>query len=360
MSQLTVLCVGDAMIGSDAFAAACTQIIRAERIELRQWLGSDKAELQRQRVLVERGGASAVPLPENVIDAGKDIEVLLAHYAPVSTQMMDCLPRLRIIGIARGGIENVDLSAATKRNILVFNVTGRNAHAVSDFAIGLMLAELRNIARSHQALVQGEWRKNFRSEPHQLEGKHVGIVGLGRIGTLVAQKLQGFEVKLAGYDPYVSEAHFLAARVQSLPLPDLLSASDIVTIHARLSESTRGLIGRGEFAVMKAGAILINTARAGLIDTAALTDALQTGRIAGAALDVFDEEPLPASSALLRLPNVTLTSHIAGTTVEVRERTPYLLCQNIQRFLAGNGRDNLLNPEVAERLGDDHWRALLR
>jgi D-3-phosphoglycerate dehydrogenase len=356
---LKVICVGDAMIGADTFAAASEEILAASRVQCRQWLGSDKAELQRQRVLVERGGPGAVPVPGNVTDPGGDFDILLAHYAPVSAAMMDAFPKLQVIGIARGGVENVDLNAATERGILVFNVSGRNAHAVSDFAVGLMLAELRNIARSHQALHEGEWKKKFHSHPRQLEGKQVGIIGFGKIGTLVAQKLKGFEVKLVAYDPFATAEHFNSAAVQPLALLDLLSSSDIVTVHARLSEKTRALIGKEQLAAMKPGAILINTARAGLIDTLALIEALQTGQIAGAALDVFEDEPLPAASPLLKLDNVTLTSHLAGTTVEALERTPYLLCQNIQRFLAGRSEENLLNPQVAERLGDDHWRALL-
>jgi D-3-phosphoglycerate dehydrogenase len=344
------------MIGADKFASACAELLAPVRVQSCHWLDDDKAKLQSERVLIERGGPDAVPVPQSVLEHRGDHAILLAHYAPVSSTVMDLFPNLRLIGIARGGVENVDVNAATQRSVIVFNVSGRNAHAVSDFAVGLILAELRNISRSHLSLGRGEWKKSFANIPHQLQGRQVGIVGLGRIGMLVARKLSGFEVKLASYDPYASVEQFRSAGVQALPLAELMATSDVITVHARLSDNTRGLIGRAEIASMKPGAILVNTARAGLIDGQALLEALQNHRIAGAALDVFEEEPLPPSHPFLRLDNVTLTTHLAGTTAEALDNTPYLLCQNIGNFLADHKHENVLNPEVIPKLGDSLWR----
>jgi D-3-phosphoglycerate dehydrogenase / 2-oxoglutarate reductase len=349
------LCIGDAMITPDKFAAACSELLNPIDVQTTMWLGDDKAELQRERVLVERGGPDAVPLPEVVARLRMDPSLLLVHYAPVSKKMMSLFPNLRLIGIARGGIENVDLEAANERNILVFNVSGRNAHAVSDFAVGLILAELRNIARSHLALFRGEWKKNFANQPHQLEGLAIGIVGLGKIGGLVARKLSGFDVTLSAYDPYASYEQFESSRARSISLQELMTTSDVVTIHARLTENTRRLIGKKEIAAMKRTSILVNTARSGLVDTEVLLDALESRQIAGAALDVFDDEPLPPSSPFLKLDNVTLTSHLAGTTVEALDRTPYLLCRNIHNLLAHRSTENLVNPQVLARLQGSLW-----
>jgi D-3-phosphoglycerate dehydrogenase / 2-oxoglutarate reductase len=357
MASLKALCIGDAMIGAPKFADACSKLLSPIEVKSCTWLGDDKAELQRERVLVERGGPNAVPIPQSVVGHRGKCSILLAHYAPVSAAVMDLFSGLRLIGIARGGVENVDLQAATERNVAVFNVTGRNAQAVSDFAVGLIIAELRNICRAHAALVRGGWKKDFSRPPRQLQGKQVGIVGLGKIGMLVARKLSGFDVKLVAYDPKLSLKQLAAAGVKAVSLAELMATSDVVTIHARLEESTRGLIGRIEIAAMKPDAVLVNTARAGLIDTQALLEALENRRIGGAALDVFDAEPLPSGHALLKLDNVSLTSHLAGTTVEALSNTPYLLCENIRNFLVHREHANVLNPEVIPNLGDDLWRA---
>jgi D-3-phosphoglycerate dehydrogenase len=343
-----VLCVGDAMIGPDRFVAACRELFPETQPAGAQWLGQDKAALQLERLKVEKGGPAAVPVPAFDFAELKDCEMLLVHYCPVSSELIGLLPKLRIVGVARGGVENIDVEGATAKGILVFRVEGRNAQAVSDFAIGLIIAELRNIARSHLALREGRWRKEYVNSGYscQLQGKQIGIVGLGKIGSLVAKKLRGFEVKTVGYDPFVDASCFQESGVRKVELPELMSASDVVTIHARLSAATRHLIGHPEIQTMKPTAILVNTARAGLVDEAALAEALQTRQIGGAALDVFDQEPLPPNHPYLSLDNVTLTSHLAGTAVEVLQRSPYLLCEGIQDHLSHRKAATLVNPEA--------------
>ena len=331
------------MIDSGRLATACLKLILDAHVDECMWLGGDKTELQKERIKVEKAGPGAVPMPESVREKAGDIEIILVHYCPISSALMSFFPKLKIIGVARGGAENVDLKAATGKGILLFRVAGRNAHAVSDFAIGLMLSELRNIVRSHLALRSGHWRKEFLNSPHQLEGKQVGIVGVGAVGSLVAKKLSGFGVRLVGYDPALDSARFAQLGVTPMELGELMKTSDVVTLHARLTPDTQRMIGRREIWSMKPEAILVNTARAGLIDGDALVEALETRRIGGAALDVFDPEPLPSRHPLLLLDNVTLTSHLAGTTVEALDNAPRLLCQIIRDFLHDRKIEGLAN-----------------
>jgi D-3-phosphoglycerate dehydrogenase / 2-oxoglutarate reductase len=348
---MKILCVGDAMIPPGNFGAACAEVLKdyAPEVHLTDWLGiTDKAHLQNERIKVEKGGPGAVPIPENVRGMIADYEVLLVHYCPVAQALMEAAPRLKIIGITRGGVENIDVAAATRRGIPVVKISGRNAQAVSDFAIGLMLAEMRNIARSHVGLLSGKWRKEFVNVSWlpQMSGKTVGLVGLGKVGALVARKLSGFGVKVQGYDPFVNPDFLGGLNVELVDLDRLMATSDIVSIHARLTAANRGLIGAREIALMKPTAILVNTARAGLVDEEALLSALQHRSIGGAALDVFGTEPLPAAHPFLTLDNVTLTSHLAGTTVDALTRSPYLLCEEVRRFLQTGRSGEIVNPPI--------------
>lgn len=344
---MKILCVGDAMIPAERFGAACTDIFKdyAPEVQLTHWLSiTDKTYLQNERIKVEKGGPSAVPIPENVRKMIEDRELLLVHYCPVASQLIEAAPKLKVIGIARAGIENIDLAGASQRAIPVIKIRGRNAQAVSDFAIGLMLAEMRNIARSHAGLLAGEWRKEFvnGSWLPQMNGKTVGLVGLGKVGSLVAHKLSGFGVRVLGYDPFVRPEELGGLSIELVPLDRLMATSDVVSIHARLTPTSRGLIGARQISLMKPTAVLVNTARAGLVDEEALLEALQNKRIGGAALDVFGVEPLPHTHPLLKLDNVTLTSHLAGTTVDALKQSPYLLCEEIRRFLqTGRSSENV-------------------
>ena len=346
---MRIVVVGDARIGSEVLVEAC-KLLSAFHPEVRamNWLGDDKLDLQRQRLQVERRGPASVPTPRGLVEAVSDCELLLVHYCPVSKEVIDAAPHLRIVGTCRVGWENVDAERATERGIAVFHILGRNAEAVSDFAIGLMLAECRNIARSHLSLMEGTWRKDFPNSAHvpELAGKTVGLVGFGHIGQLVAKKLAGFGVTLLVYDPFVPEAIVAAAGGSAVPLDALMAASDFVSLHGRLTPQSAGMIGEEQIALMKPTAYLINTARAALLDEEALVRALEARRIAGAALDVFGTEPLPPESPLRRLDNVTLTSHLAGTTRETAERSPRMLVEGIREFLAGGEPVSIVNPEA--------------
>jgi D-3-phosphoglycerate dehydrogenase len=258
---------------------------------------------------------------------------------------------LKAIGVARGGWENIAVEAATERGVAVVHIVGRNANAVAEHTVGLILSEMRNMARSHCGLQSGVWI-NREIDPlacFELAGKTLGLVGFGAIGQLVARRLAGFELRTLAYDPFVSPVETRAAGAEPASLDGLLRQSDVVSLHARLSPETEGLIGRHEMALMKPTAYLINTARAGLVDEGALVEALQQKQIAGAALDVYWREPLPADDPLLGLGNVTLTTHLAGTTLEALHNSIDLVIQGVLDYVQHGASGWVVNPERSVR-----------
>ncbi len=204
---MNILCIGDAMIRGSQFKKACAEFsIQNNSIMVNDW-EDDWDRLQHRRLVIEKQGPDAEPVLPMIQHADKQTEMLLVLFAPVSAEAMDALPHLRVIGAARAGMENVNIQAATERGILVHHIMGRNAHAVSDFTIGLLLAEARNIARAHTAIQQGRWRKTFVNSDiiPEISGKTLGLVGFGYIGQLVAQKLVGFNLDVLVYDPVSDE-----------------------------------------------------------------------------------------------------------------------------------------------------------
>lgn len=359
-SKLKALVVGDAMILGSEFKMAAQKY-------LGNFVGDLKAgdwepnwqRLQARRLEVEKKGPEIEEVDELIKEAGKDAELLAGLFVPISSKVFDAMPKLRIAGVSRAGLENVNVKEATERGILVFNIEGRNAEAVSDFAVGLMLSECRNIGRAHFAIKTGSWRKEFSNSNWvpELKGKNIGIVGFGYIGRLVAQKLSGFGVNCLVYDPFVNPEDVKEAGCVLVDKETLFKESDFITLHARMSESTKNMVGEKELGLMKPTAYLINTARAGLVDEKALISALQEGRIAGAGLDVFLDEPLKADSAFLTLDNVTLSTHIAGTTKEALTRSPEILMEDIAKLLAGQKARFIINKEVLEQPEFKAWLA---
>ncbi|AEE92268.1 Phosphoglycerate dehydrogenase [Tepidanaerobacter acetatoxydans Re1] len=355
--KMKALLVGDAMIPVEGFEKATRKYLSdyVEEIYAYNW-EENWDRLQERRLIVEKNGPEVedvLPFIEKAIDA----EMLLGLFVPVSKRNMDLMPNLKIVGVARAGLENVNVKEATRRGIIVFNVRGRNAEAVSDFAVGLMIAECRNIARAHHAIKNGIWRKEFSNSDWtpELNGKTVGLVGFGYIGKLVAKKLSGFGVNIIIYDPFVKKEKVEELGFRHVDKDTLFRESDFISLHARLSKDTKNLVSEKELSLMKPTAYLINTARAGLIDQEALTNALKNKKIAGAGLDVFWEEPLPENSEFLELDNVTLTTHIAGTTKEALTRSPELLVRDIEKFLSEGKADFIINPEVLEKENVKKW-----
>ncbi len=363
MSKLSSILLGDAMIPSAGFKGAWEKYLSefGDIAFAGDWEPSwDK--LQYRRLEVEKRGPEIEPCDPLILEHGKDASVLMGLFIACSSHVMDAMPNLRIIGVSRAGLENVNVEEATKRGILVFNVMGRNAHAVSDFAVGMMLAEARNIARAFYSIKNGEWRKTFSNSDNvpELGGKTVGLVGFGNIGRLVAKKLSGFETNTIVYDPYTPEESIRECGCTPVDLDTLFATSDFISIHARLTDQNKGMINAELIGKMKPTAYFINTGRAGLVDQAALANALQEKKIAGAALDVFTTEPIDKDSPFLTLDNVTLTTHIAGTTSDALTNSPYLLAADVAAFLKGEKARFIINKEVLENPAFKEWLAGVR
>ncbi|TBW40052.1 3-phosphoglycerate dehydrogenase [Siculibacillus lacustris] len=356
--KFKALAIGDAMIQGDAFEASLKARLGPYVDDLRvgDW-ETDWDRLQTRRLVVEKQGPEVEIVEPLILEQGGDAELLSGLFLAISSKVMDAMPKLRIAGVARAGVENVNVKEATARGILVFNVMGRNAEAVSDFAVGLILAESRNIARAHMAIKNGVWRKKFSNSAcvPELKGKTVGLFGFGFIGRRVARKLSGFDVNLLVHDTYVDPAEIEAIGGKAVDKETLLREADFISLHARLLPGGVPLIGASDFALMKPTAYIVNTARAGLVDQKALVEALKSGRIAGAGLDVHPTEPIDPASEILELDNVTLTTHIAGTTREALTRSPDLLFDDIAKLFAGDRPVGIANPEVLQDAGFEAW-----
>ena len=235
----------------------------------------------------------------------------------VTRRLIEAAPRLRWVARAGAGIDNIDAQAARERGVGVLNVPGANAVAVAELVFGLLLSLLRRIPDAHASVRRGEWEKS-RFQGRELRGKTLGIVGLGKIGRAVAQRARAFEMTCVGHDPLLADAQVRALGVEPLPLGELLSRAEILTLHVPHTPETRGMIGEAELRRLPRGAILVNAARGGLVDEAALLAALERGDLGGAAFDVFDREP-PGESPLLKRPDVVATPHIGAATVEAQE-----------------------------------------
>jgi D-3-phosphoglycerate dehydrogenase / 2-oxoglutarate reductase len=247
--------------------------------------------------------------------------------------------------VSRGGPVNIDMAAARERGIRVVNTPGRNASAVAEFTIGAILAETRLITRGHESLRKGEWRGDlYRADltGKELSEMNVGVVGYGHVGTKVVRILKAFGCRILVHDPYVQlSVEDIKDGVEQVSMERILVDSDIVTLHARVTDETRGFFGREQFAAMRKGAFFVNTARGPLVDYEALTEALKSRHLRGAAIETFAVEPVPADWELLQLDNVTLTPHIAGASVKTVKFAAETTAEEVRRYLAGEPLINL-------------------
>ena len=311
-------------------------------VEVRQWEHPTLIDLQEANLAIEQGGPDAVTLPAELVDAVDGFDIVCVQFTPLSRAFIESASRLKVIGVLRGGTENIAVDYATERGISVLNTPGRNARAVAECALGLIMAEVRNIARSHAALKGGRWTRDYpnRDVIPELNEKTVGLVGYGSVGRLLAGYLKALGCRIIAFDPFSSGDTEPAELVD---LGTLLDQSDVISLHARLTEQSRHLLGAAQFARMKPTAVLVNTARSGLVDEQALVHALRERQIMGAALDVFDEEPLPADHPLLTLDNVTLVPHIAGSTIDAFRNSPRMMAGHLRRMLLGESPLPIVN-----------------
>ncbi|MCP3804473.1 hypothetical protein NLX83_34915 [Allokutzneria sp. A3M-2-11 16] len=306
-------------------------------------LPGDKRSQHAAQQIMEVSGANAVAAPEEVLSAVSDAEVLCVHFAPVGARLFDAAPDLKLVAVARTGLENIDVEAATARGVGVVGVYGRNASAVAELQIGLILAEARDISRADASIKAGGWRKEFPGPRVELGGRTVGMVGFGHVGKHFAKKLSGFECRLLAYDPYGAD-HPGVTRVSTLD--EIFAESDCVVVQARHTPETERFIGAKQFSLMKPGAYFVNVARSRLVDTDALYEALSTGQIAGAGLDVFDAEPLAEDSPWRQLDNVTMTTHFGGDTEETNRTSAALVAAAVAEFAATGRVGAAVNAEA--------------
>ncbi len=293
---------------------------------------------------------AAAALPSELADA----DALIIRSATKATAaLLEKASKLRVIGRAGVGVDNVDVEAATKRGVLVMNTPGGNAVSVAEHTIALMLGLARAVPQANASIQAGRWEKSAFSGT-EMRGKTLGLVGLGRVGTEVARRARGLEMKVLAYDPFVTPAAAREVEVELLPLDEVLRQSDVVSLHTSLSGSTEKMIDAAAIAKMKKGARLINCARGELIDEAALAEALKSGQLAGAAVDTFAVEP-PKNSPLVGLPNLIATPHIAGSTAEAQEEVGTAIALQVRDYLAEGIIRNAVNmpalsPDQYQRL----------
>jgi D-3-phosphoglycerate dehydrogenase len=279
----------------------------------------------------EKSGLSEADLAPLVTD----IDAWVVRGATkVTRRLIDAAPKLRWVARAGAGIDNIDAVAARERGIGVLNVPGANAVAVAELTFGLLLGLFRQIPAADSSLKRGEWDKS-RFKGRELRGKTIGILGLGQIGRAVARRALAFEMKCIGHDPLVSDDTMNDLEVEPLSMVDLLPRAQILTLHVPLTPATKGMIGAREIAQLPRGAVLVNAARGGLVDEAAVTAALDQGHLSGAVFDVFAEEP-PGALALPKRDNVVATPHIGAATVEAQEAVG----EEIVKLLLGKLRES--------------------
>jgi D-3-phosphoglycerate dehydrogenase len=273
--------------------------------------------------------------------------LLVRSDTRVTKERIHAAPHLMVIGRAGTGVDNIDVDAATRRGIAVLTAPGANTVSTAEHTVALLLALLRRIPRAAASMGDGRWdRKRFAGT--ELFGKRLGIVGLGRIGIRVARVAKAFGMKVVAYDPYLPVDRADEIGTELLPLEDVLATADVVTLHLPLTEETRHLMNRERLATMKPGSVLVNAARGGLIDDEALLEAVESGPLAAAALDVFDPEPLSADSPLRRSDRLLLTPHLAASTSEAQDRVSVEICSFVRdALLTGSLRGAVNLPGVS-------------
>ena len=281
-------------------------------------------------------------LPDGLPAALADADALVVRSAvQVDDALMEHAPKLRVVGRAGVGVDNIDADAATRRGIVVMNTPGANAVAVAELTIGLMLALARKVPAANAGMHAGRW-ENKSLQGSELRGKTLGILGLGRIGLEVAKRARGFGLEIVGSDPFVSAAVARENGIKLVTLDDLIAGSDYITLHVGLTPQTAGVVNAKSIAKMKKGVRIVNCARGELIEDAALVAALKSGQVAGAALDVFAQEPLK-DSPYFELDNVILTPHIAGSTGEAQEAVGIQIARQVRDYLKLGVVQNAVN-----------------
>jgi D-3-phosphoglycerate dehydrogenase / 2-oxoglutarate reductase len=286
--------------------------------------------------------------PEALALRLKDVDgVIVRSATKITAELMDAARNLKVIGRAGVGVDNIDVKAATARGIVVMNAPDGNTITTAEHTIALLVAMARNVPQAHAKLQQGEWDKKAHVGV-ELNGKTLGVIGLGRIGKHVARIAKGFGMKVVAYDPFTSAEQAKELGIETASLDDVFAAADFLTIHTPVTDDTRGLIGTEAFAKMKRGVRLVNCARGGLVDENALLKAIDEGKVAAAALDVFATEPLPPDSPLLGNPKIITTPHLGASTTEAQEGVALTVAEQMRDYLTkGELRGAVNAPSLA-------------
>ncbi len=316
-------------------------------------------------VVEKRTGLDLTALREALSDC---VGLVVRSETKVAGDLMDVAPLLRVIGRAGVGVDNIDVSAATARGIVVMNAPDGNTITTAEHTVALLIALARRVPQASASLKAGKWdRKSFIGV--ELQGKTLGVVGLGRIGRTVALRARAFGMRIVAFDPFIAAEQARDLEIELAPLDQVFDEADFLTVHTPLTPETRGIIGKDAFAKMKKGVRIINCARGGLVDEGALYDAIKSGIVAGAALDVFEQEPPPADHPLLSLEEVIATPHLGASTTEAQEGVAFTVAEQMRDYLLtgalrgavnvpalGTKELGLLRPyiELAEKLGRFH------
>lgn len=292
--------------------------------------------------VVERVGLS----PAELLDAVKGFQALIVRSATkVTAEVLEAADELIVVGRAGVGIDNIDLAAATAKGVMVANAPFSIGVSTAEFAMAMLLAHARNIPQAHSALVEGRWEKS-KWEGVELHDKVLGLLGIGRIGSLVAQRANAFGMRVIAYDPWTSPERAKQMGVEMVELDELAGRADFISIHLLKTKESIGMVNAELFAKMKPNVRLINGARGGIVNEVDLADALKAGRIAGAALDVFADEPM-TDSPLFGLPNVVVTPHLGASTAEAQDKAGVQVAEQVVFALAGDFVPNAMNVNAA-------------
>ena len=306
------------------------------RIVITEFMDTDAVESLASRFDV-RYDKNLVDRPDELARAVTDADaVIVRNRTKVDAALISSAPKLRVVGRLGVGLDNLDMNLCAARGITVIPATGANAQAVAEYVIAAAMLLLRRAYGASTDVAAGRWPRGALSDGRELAGTTLGLIGFGGIGRLTGRLARALGVRTIGFDPQlpVSSAVWTDEHTRPGAFDDVLLEADIVSLHVPLTPMTRDLIDASRIAAMKPEAILINTSRGGVVDEAALAEALRSGRLAGAALDVFEREPLPAGSALADCPNLLLTPHVAGVTRESNRRVSWLIAEQVAAALA--------------------------
>ena len=331
---MNCLAIGDLLIPSRYFDEALASSPMFTEYKSLYWnISEDRKNMRDVVRAIETMGSKSFSVPDIIVDQISEVEALFVHLCPVPADLIESAHKLKYIVTARGGLENIDVEAARKRNITIINTPTHNAIAVAEYTIGLILCETRNIARSNMGLREGIWIEQYdnTSAIPELVDSTIGLIGFGTIGRLVAQRLRVFGAKIQIFDPFIGNEEIEKYGYKKVEFDELLKTSDILSLHGRLPVNSPPLITIKELKLMKKTAYLINTARASMINMDDLNEALQNEDIMGAAIDVYPVEPLPDDFSLLKRKNVTLTNHRGGDTLNSYIKAPYIMLEQLRK-----------------------------